>query len=157
MNGIEKLWWQQNAQGRVFLSSPQSPVPHGFQLFSTTTPSEMDRIFKKLDQQTREEHGNLTYMLFLRRKDLIKKWRSDIKSRMLAQDCSNRERDILRAALAACDKREEKLNRNSVYGVSAMQTREQPLPPRATRIIVTPEEDKADQLKKAPVETEVIQ
>lgn len=158
MNGIEKLIWAQNAEGRVFLTSYESPLPHGYQRFSTTTPSEMDRVFRKLDAQTKEEQGHMTYMLYLRRRELIAKWRSDIRQRMTATDCSEKERAILRAALAACDKREQKLNRNSVYGVSAMQSNEAPLPPRNKRVILTPEEDRAEKaLASAPPLTEVIQ
>lgn len=147
MNGVEKLWWAQNAQGHCYLTSPSSPLRAGYQRFSTTTPSEMDRVFAILDRQTKAEHGKLTYELYLRRKDLIDKWRSDIRARMTAADCSNAERDVLRAALKACDAREEKLNRNSVYGVSAMQKEEaNPKAPGENRVIFD-----------APLATKVIQ
>ena len=139
MNGLERLVWAQNGQGHVYLTSPASPLRPGYQRFSTTTPSEMDRVFKILDRQTKEENGNLTYALYLRRKHLIDQWRSDIRARMVAADCSNNERDILRAALAACDRREEKLNRNSVHGVSAMQTTEaNPNAPGDNRLYFAP-------------------
>lgn len=124
MNGVEKLFYCKNAAGWIYLTSPASPVKPGFVRYSTTVPAEMDKVFARLAQQTRAENENLTYALYVRRKDLIDKWRGDIRARMIASDCSNEERDILRAALAACDRREEKLNRNTVYGVSAMQTTE---------------------------------
>lgn len=139
MNGVERLVWAQNGQGHVYLTSPASPLRPGYQRFSTTTPSEMDRVFKILDRQTREENGNLTYALYLRRKHLIDKWRSDIRARTVSVDCSEAERDILRAALAACDGREEKLNRNSVHGLSAMQKSEaNPSAPGDNRVFFMP-------------------
>src|ERR1700761_4897744 len=110
MNGIEKLVYAKNSSGYIYLTSPTSPLRPGFIRYSTTTPSEMDKIFAKLDQQTRAENANLTYELYMRRKHLIDEWRSNIRSRMISTDCSDAERDILRAALAACDSREEKLN-----------------------------------------------
>lgn len=136
MNGIEKLYWQQSSTGRVFLSSPQSPLSPGYIRCATTNPREMDRIFAKIDHQVKIEHAEMTQMDYERRKDRIEKWRSDIRSRMVSADCSDFERGVLRAALAACDAREEKLNRNTVYGVSAMQTTEtNPKAPGENRVI----------------------
>lgn len=124
MNGIEKLFYCKNSQGRVFLTSPESPIPPGYQRHSTTIPSEMDKVFAKLNLQTRDEYSRMTENDFNRRKSRIDQWRSDIRTRMGSADCSDVEKAILKAALAACDKREDKLNRNTVYGISAMQTSE---------------------------------
>lgn len=124
MNGFERLFYCENAEGHVFITSPQSPIPPGFQRFETTIPSVMDYVFKKLDAQTRAEHQQMTEADYERRRERIEKWRSDIRSRMASADCTEMERAFLRAALKACDKREDKLNRNTVYGVSAMQTTE---------------------------------
>lgn len=125
MNGIEKLIYAKHGgTGHIYLTSMASPVKPGYTRYATTIPSEMDKVFAKLSQQTREENECLTYALYMRRKEKIDQWRSDIRARMIAADCGNEERDILRAALAACDRREEKLNRNTVYGKSAMQTTE---------------------------------
>jgi hypothetical protein len=147
VNGLEKLYWAKNTHGYIYLTSPSSPLKAGFTRYATTIPSEMDKVFAKLAQQTRKENGNLTYRLYLRRKDLIDKWRSDIRSRMISVDCSDAERDLLRAALAACGRREEKLNRNSVHGVSAMQTTEaNPKAPGDNRVIFD-----------SPMATKVIQ
>lgn len=123
----ETLWWCENVYGEVYLTSPISPIRQGFQRYSTTTPSEMDRIFRKLDAQTKREHEGLTEALFNRRKERMAQWRSDLNA-MLAQSSSPMERAFIRAALRANERREEKLNRNSVYGVSAMQTASAPVP-----------------------------
>ncbi|HEY3620759.1 MAG TPA: hypothetical protein VGK96_28480 [Candidatus Sulfotelmatobacter sp.] len=152
MNGFERLWYCENEDGRVFLTSPQSPVPAGYQRFETTSPSVMDGIFKKLNAQTRAEHGQMLYSDYLRRRDRIEQWRRDIQARMASSDCSNAERELLQVALKACDNREAKLNRNSVYGVSAMQESAAPLPPSTTKTF-----NAEDLLVKAPTETEVIQ
>ena len=124
MNGVEKLVYCKNASGYIYLSSMASPVKPGFVRYATTIPAEMDKVFAKLAQQTREENEHLTYALYMRRKGMIDKWRGDIRARMVSAECSNEERDILKAALAASDRREEKLNRSTVYGKSAMQTTE---------------------------------
>jgi quinol monooxygenase YgiN len=139
MNGLEKLYFCKNTHGWIYLTSPQSPVKPGFTRYSTTVPAEMDKVFAKLAAQTRAENENLTYALYMNRKHLIDKWRSDIRARMISADCGTEELDILRAALAACDRREEKLNRNSVYGVSAMQTTEaNPKAPGDNRVYCNP-------------------
>lgn len=157
MNGSEKLWWVQKPNGDVYLTSPESPVPPGCDRYSTTTPSEMDRIFRKLNAQTKEEHGRLTEALYLQRKDRIEQWRKDIRTRMQSSDCSAMEKAFLQAALRANDKREDKLNRNTVYGISAMQTTEEKLPPRSQRLLITPAEDAADKLKASTPVTEAVQ
>lgn len=142
MNGLEKLYYAKNTHGWIYLTSPTSPVKPGFVRYSTTAPAEMDKVFAKLAQQTRAENENLTYALYLNRKHLIDKWRSDIRARMVSADCGAEEVDILRAALAACDRREEKLNRNSVHGVSAMQTTEaNPKAPGDNRVYFAPTTD----------------
>jgi hypothetical protein len=124
MNGLERLTYAENEEGYVYLTQPGSLLKPGFHRFETTIPSVMDSIFKKLAAQTKQENEQLTYDLYLRRKHLIDQWRSDIRARMGSADCSAAERDVLVAALAACDRREEKLNRNSIYGVSAMEKSE---------------------------------
>lgn len=139
MNGLEKLVYAKNTHGYVYLTSLGSPLKPGFIRYATTVPAEMDKVFATLAQQTRAENENLTYQLYMRRKASIDKWRSDIRARMISSDCSAAERDILVAALAACDHREEKLNRNSVHGVSAMQTTEaNPKAPGENRVIFDP-------------------
>ncbi|MDE2099397.1 MAG: hypothetical protein KGL39_19250 [Patescibacteria group bacterium] len=124
MNGIEKLYYAKNTYGHVYLTTPYSPLKPGYIRYSTTVPSEMDKIFAKMDEQVRSENEGLNYKLYLRRKEQIEKWRSDIRSRMLSSECSDEERDILRVALTACDNRERKLMENNAYGVSEMQKKE---------------------------------
>jgi len=140
MNGLEKLVYCKNdATGHIYLSSMASPVKPGYTRYSTTIPADMDKVFAKLAQQTHEENECLTYALYMRRKGMIDKWRSDIRARMVSSECSNEERDILKAALAACDRREEKLNRSTVYGKSAMQTTEaNPKAPGEGRVFFMP-------------------
>ena len=142
MNGLEKLYYAKNTHGWIYLTSPQSPVKPGFIRYSTTVPSEMDKVFAKLAEQTRQENDNLTYELYMRRKQLIDQWRSDIRARMISAECSAEERDLLQAALAACDRREEKLNHNTVHGISAMQTTEaNPKAPGENRVYFAPSTD----------------
>lgn len=124
MNGFEKLYYCENSEGRVFLTSPESPIPPGYMRHETTNPRTMDLIFAKMDAQTKREHQQMTEEDFNRRKEKIDRWRSDIRLRMQSVECTAMEKAFLESALRACDKREEKLNRNTVYGVSSMQTTE---------------------------------
>lgn len=139
MNGKERIYWCENLEGHLFLTHPEAPIPPGFSRFETTTPSEMDKIFKRLDHQTKMDHEQLTEALFNERKDRIAKWRSDLNY-ALTNAKTVFERAFIKAALRANEKREEKLNRNSVYGVSAMQTTEAPLPPSPPQPSAKPSE-----------------
>jgi hypothetical protein len=126
MSNDETLYWAENAAGYVYLSLPGAPLKPGFQRFSTRTPSEMDRIFAKLDRQEKKFHAEMTEQIFNRGAAWIDQNRSNIRNRM-AQSNSEGEKEVLRAWLKAFDNRMDKLMKNTVYGVSAMQTTEAPL------------------------------
>lgn len=158
MNGVEKLWYAQNAQGHLYLTAAHSPLRRGYQRFSTAVPAEMDRIFEKLNAQTRAEHAALTQADYQRRIERIAQWRSDIRGRMASSECSNFEREVLRVALKSCDEREAKLNRNTVYGVSAMQQAAAPIPARTeVEVKARVEHDGYVDLRSVKTATEAIQ
>jgi hypothetical protein len=127
MNGRERLYWQQNAQGHVFLSDPASPVKRGFQLFSTVTPSEMDRIFAKIDRQEQKRYSEMTEAVWGRQRAWLGEQQANVRHK-IANSHSEQEKDFLHAWLKAFDNKMDKLMKNTVYGVSAMQEAAAPIP-----------------------------
>ena len=127
MFGSEEIVWCENSEGYVFLSSRQSPIPEGFIRCSTKVPSEMDKIFKKLDQQERAKYAKMTEDAYNRRKDFIESNLSNLRTK-LANSSNNFERVVIRAWIEAFNRKQAKLQECTVYGVSAMQTTEAPRP-----------------------------
>lgn len=154
MNGNEKLWWAEDATGYVYLTMPESPSRPGFQKFSTTTPSEMDRIFAKLDRQEKARHAQMTEQMFNRSKAFIDKNLSNLRTR-LANSNSEEEKDVIRAWMQAFNNKMDKLMKNTVYGVSAMQQAAAPIPPE--RPMRTVEDIRLGKLELAKPETELVQ
>ena len=149
MNGKERLIWAQDASGYVYLTTFESPLKPGFERFSTTIPSEMDRIFAKLDKQEKERFAKMTEQMYNRNKDFIEQNLSNIRLR-IAQSNNDMEKDILRAWLQAFQNKMDKLQRFTVYGVSAMQKESAPIPTEKKFIT-------AEDIRNAKPETEVIQ
>jgi hypothetical protein len=156
MNGKEVLIWAENSEGYVYLTTFESPLKPGFRRFSTTTPSEMDRIFAKLNKQEQITYARMTEAMYIKRRDWIEQNRSNLRTR-LAQSNNAQEKDFLRAWLKAFDNKMNKLMANTVYGVSAMQTAPAPLPPE--RKFRTIEDIRLGNLElvQAKPETETIQ
>ena len=127
MNGNERLWWAEDVTGYTYLTHPDAPPRKGFQRFSTTTPSEMDRIFAKIDLQEKQRYAAMTEAIFLKQTNWIEANRRSIRQ-MLSESRNPQEKDFLRAWLKAFDNKMDKLLKNTVYGVSAMQTEAAPIP-----------------------------
>jgi len=138
MNGNEELVYCQNSAGYVFLTSIMSPVPEGFIRYSTKAPSEMDKVFAKLDQQERRRYAEMTERTYNNRKEFIESNLSNLRARLGSVDCDQREKEFIRAWIEAFNRRQTKLQQSTVYGVSAMQTTEAPLPASVNRIINFP-------------------
>ena len=128
MNGNEKLTWAENAEGYVYLTSDYSPAKPGFHRFSTTTPSEMDRIFAKLDKQEKARHARMTEQMYNNSRAFIEDNLSNLRTRM-ANTSSPEEKEVLRCWIQAFNNKMDKLMKNTVYGVSAMQQAPAPVPP----------------------------
>ena len=140
MSANETLYWCENSFGYVFLTSIMSTIPEGFIRCSTTIPSEMDKIFAKLDKQERAKYAKMTHDAYERRKEFIEHNLSDLRTR-LANSTNNFERGIIRAWIEAFNKRQSRLQECTVYGVSEMQQREAPLPGPSRKIILTDESE----------------
>ena len=135
--GDESVWYCENSGGHVFLTTPESPVPEGFQRFHATTVWEVERVWKRLDQQERRAAEQMTEKIFLQRMAKIQVIKSGLEQRKLAADCSNAERDFIRESIKVLNRKEDTLNKCSVYGVAYMQQKEKPLPPENPVVRVT--------------------
>jgi hypothetical protein len=135
MNGKERLVWAENAHGYVYLTSEYSPLKPGFQRFSTVTPSEMDRIFAKLDKQEKIHFARMTEAMFNKNKAWMEQKLSNLRTK-LANSNDVEERAVIRAWIQAFNNKMDRMMKNTVYGVSAMQSAPAPLPgERRTRTI----------------------
>lgn len=120
MNGRDRVYWQENAAGHVFLSDPQAPIKPGFDMYSTTSSVEMDRVFARIDRQEKKRYSEMTESIFLAQQDFIEQNRSNIRQK-IAQSANTSEREFLQMWLKAFDNKMDKLLKNTVYGVAAMQ------------------------------------
>jgi hypothetical protein len=131
----ERLYYAENASGRIYLSSPASDLQPGYILRSTTKTKDMDLIFNRLHEQEREHNQQVIDKLFIRGKENFDRMRSELRRKIGLHDTSNAEKNIIREALKRMDEKEAKLQQNTVYGVSAMQESPEPLPPSNKRIM----------------------
>jgi hypothetical protein len=134
-NGKEKLWWAENAVGRIYFTSPMSPLQPGYMLKSTTSPREMDRLFDKMHAQEREQNEKLIEALYSRGREHYDRLRSSLLSRLASAAASDAEKNIIRESLKLMDEKDAKMQKNNVFGISSMQETEAPLPGPSTRIM----------------------
>lgn len=136
-NGREKLWWAENpVTGRIFFTSPMSPLPPGYVRKSTTSPREMDRLFNKMHEQEREHNEQFIEQLYNRGRAYYDRVRSQLRSKLQSGATSDAEKNIIRASLKLMDERDHKMQQNTVYGVSAMQEHEAPLEGPRTKVVI---------------------
>jgi hypothetical protein len=131
----DRIYWAENAVGRIYLTTPQSDLQPGYMLKTTTSAKEMDRQFAKLHEQERAENEKRIEKLWSRGKENFDRMRSELRRRMSLHDTSNFEKSIIRASLNLMDEKEAKQQQNTVYGVSAMQEAPEPLPAPRTRVM----------------------
>ena len=126
--GDDSVYYCENSAGHVFLTTPESPIPEGFQRFHATTVWEVERIWKRIDQQEKRDAERMTETMYLQRKAKLEAMKSHLATRMASSDCSNAEKDFIRESLKVLNRKEDILNSHSVYGVAFMQQKEAPLP-----------------------------
>ena len=132
----ETLYYAENAVGRIYFTSPASPLHPGYMLKSTNSPREMDRIFQKMHDQEREHNQAMIDKLYLRGKENFARMRSELLRKIGLHDTSNAEKGIIREALRRMDEKEAKMQENTVYGVSAMQEAPEPLPASNVKVTI---------------------
>jgi len=136
-NGKEKLWYGENPlTGRVYLSSPLSPLQPGYILQSTTNPKEMDRVFNRLHAQEREQNETFLEKLYNANREKYDGLRSRLRDRLVTAGVSDAEKNVIRASLQLMDEKDSKMQRNSIVGVSAMQESAAPLPAPTKKVMI---------------------
>lgn len=135
-NGKEVLWWAENPiTKRIYFSSPMSPLQHGYVLKSTTSPKEMDRLFNRMHEQEREQNEKFIEKLYNKGREKYEKTRSVLRDRLSSAGVPDAEKNIIRACLKLMDDRDSRMQRNTVYGISAMEEHEAPIEGKRTRIM----------------------
>jgi hypothetical protein len=136
-NGKEKLWYAEDpVSKRIFFTSPMSPLPVGYVRRSTTNPKEMDRLFNRMHEQEREQNEAFVEKLYNQNRHVYGGLRSRLRERMVTAGVSDAEKNIIRACLRLMDEKDSHMQRNNVYGVSAMQEAPAPLPGPTTEVTV---------------------
>jgi hypothetical protein len=136
-NGKECIWYDENPQtGHVILTSPMTPRRHGYVRHRTTKPKEMDRVFRKLHVQEREKNEDLIRRIWERGKDKYEALRSRLYQRLASADCKEWEKSFIREALQRMADRDFENQKNTLYGVSAMEEQEAPVPGGRTKVTV---------------------
>jgi hypothetical protein len=135
--GTDKVWYREDAKGTVVLTTPESPLPPGWQRYEAATAAEVERVWKRIDQQERRQAEKMTESLFNNRKGKILEMKSTLDARKIAPDCTNAERDFIREAVKILNRKEDVLNRCSIFGVAAMQEKEAPVAASSTVVKVS--------------------
>jgi hypothetical protein len=134
-NGKEVVWWDENpATGHVIMTKPNTPQRLGYNRHSTKKPAEIRRLHRKMFEQETDAGQKFVEKLWGRGRPYYEKLRSRLTQRMLASDCSNLEKDIIRESLRLMDERQQSELNSTRYGVSAMEESAAPLEGPRTRV-----------------------
>jgi len=125
----DKVYYCEDSGGHIFLTTPESPIPEGFIRLTAETVPDIERVWKRLDQQERRRMERMNEEDFKKREAQINAFRSRLHERMKATDCSPVEKDMIRYSLDFLQRKQDALYKNSVYGVAKMQESEAPLAP----------------------------
>jgi hypothetical protein len=136
MSERERLFYAENAAGRIYFTSPMSPLSPGYALRSTTNPREMDRIFNRMHAQEREQNEKFLEGLYNRGRERYDQVRRALINRLGLGSVSDAEKNIIRASLKLMDEKDSKMQENNVYGISGMQEAPEPLPPRNQKVSI---------------------
>jgi len=132
--GKEAVVYCENSEGHVFLTSFESPIPEGFVRKVADTVTDVEKIWKRLDQQEKDNAAKMSYQIFEKRQRGVKHLRDFADQRMKAADCSNAEKDFLREWITILNRKQKVMDEFSVYGVAHMQEVEAPLPASVNKV-----------------------
>ncbi|MFZ3343333.1 MAG: hypothetical protein WA213_20820 [Terriglobales bacterium] len=136
-NGREVVWFDENPVTKhVILTSPMSPKRHGYNRAKTSVPAEMDRIFTRLAQQEYEANQRLIERIYYRGREYYERVRSNLLTRLMSADTKEWEKAFIRESLRLMDERDSAMQRNTVYGVSGMQSTEAPIEGTRQKVMV---------------------
>ena len=116
------------------ITSPISPIPHGFNRHKTNVPREMDRVFRKLHEQEREKNQKVIERMWSRGRAHYEALRERLKQRLLSAATKEWEKAFIRESLRLMEERDHEAQKNHQYGVSAMEEAPAPLPGARTRV-----------------------
>jgi hypothetical protein len=134
--GRDSVYYCENSAGHVFITTPESHVPEGYVRKCAETVTDVENFWRRMDTQERHNAEQMNFKMYEQRKERMAAARSKINARRSSGDCSALERKMLDDMLGILDRKEEVLQSHSVYGVSAMQERAEPLPPSTTKKVV---------------------
>ena len=134
-NGKEILWYLENPQTRVVqITAPMAPIPHGFVRHKTNQPKEMDRVFRKLNEQEREKNQAVLDQLWGRGRAYYEALRGRLMERLVSADTKEWEKAIIRESLRLMNERDHESQKNHQYGVSQMELSDAPLEGARTKV-----------------------
>ena len=134
-NGKEVLYYDKNPiTNEVVITSPISPYRHGFNRHKTNQPKEMDRVFRQLHEQERQKNEQIIEKIWSRGRAYYDKLRSNLNQRLLSCETSEWEKSFIRESLRLMNERDFEAQKNTKYGVSAMETTEAPLEGGRTKV-----------------------
>lgn len=134
-NGKEVLWYDKNhTTNHVIMTSPMHPRRLGYARYKTTDPKEMDRVFRKLNEQEREHNEQVIEKMWSRGRARYEQLRSNLNQRLVSAGTSEWEKAFIRESLKLMAERDHKEQQNNRYGVSGMELAEAPLPGGRTTV-----------------------
>ena len=127
-NGKEVAFYDKNhTTNHVIMTSPMHPPRFGYARYKTTDPKEMDRVFRKLNEQERESNEKTIEKLWSRGRERYDQLRSNLNQRLVTAGTSEWEKAFIREALKLMAERDHASQQNTRYGISAMEESEAPV------------------------------
>jgi hypothetical protein len=134
-NGKECLWYDENPRTlHVIMTSPMTPRRPGYVRHKTTQPKEMDRVFRKISEQEREKNEELIRKIWERGRPQYEALRERLMQRLVSADTKEWEKAFIREALQRMADRDHENQKNTRFGVSAMEEKEAPIQGGRTRV-----------------------
>ena len=135
-NGKEVIWFDENpATTQVVMTSPLTPLRNGFNRHKTNQPKEMDRVFRKIHEQEREKNEQVIEKLWSRGREYYEVLRSRLNQRLLSVTTSEWEKSFIRESLRLMNERDHEAQKNTKFGLSAMEESEAPLEGERKKVI----------------------
>ena len=134
-NGKECLHYDENPQTKhVIMTSPMAPCRLGYVRHKTTDPKEMDRVFRRMHEQERQKNEELIEKLYRRGRAQYEALRERLMTRLVSADTKAWEKAFIREALQRMADRDHEAQKNTRYGVSAMEEKEAPIQGGRTKV-----------------------
>lgn len=134
-NGREVVWYDENPQTHhIIMTSPMTPRRLGYVRHKTNQPKEMDRVFRKISEQEREKNEELIERLWNRGRAQYEALRERLTQRLTSADTKAWEKAFIREALQRMADRDHENQKNTRFGVSAMELGDAPIQGGRTKV-----------------------